>query len=46
MEWIEVVNNVGFPIAISCYLLLKIEVKLNKLISLIHQTLGHEESRS
>lgn len=30
-EIIKIIQNVGFPIAITCYLLIRMEDKLNKL---------------
>ncbi|MEN6351225.1 MAG: YvrJ family protein [Syntrophomonas sp.] len=34
-EWLDIVANVGFPIAISAYLLVRIEDKMGKLATAI-----------
>ncbi|GGH71239.1 YvrJ family protein [Compostibacillus humi] len=34
--WISVITEVGFPIAVTFYLLHRIEAKLNQLIESIH----------
>lgn len=34
LEWIA---NQGFPIAVACYLLLRLEQKIDKLISLVER---------
>ncbi|MDF2676116.1 MAG: hypothetical protein K0Q97_408 [Bacillota bacterium] len=36
-EFIQLIGNLGFPIAVTAYLLVRIETKLSQLTSSIHE---------
>ena len=36
-EFIQLIGNLGFPIAVTAYLLVRIESKLNQLTDSIHE---------
>ncbi|MDQ0297727.1 hypothetical protein J2S78_000135 [Salibacterium salarium] len=37
MEYVEIINRVGFPIAVTVYVLFRLERKINMLICVIHE---------
>lgn len=39
-DLVELISNVGFPIAVTCFLLLRLEKKIDRLIDVVERGLA------